>query len=131
MSHLDILLVGVSQMERTILEGFIGEGVSFSYADSPNQISQIAKQKNPKITICDAETPGVDVRKICDSLETSKPCVFLSSRDKDTERRKSLLKFKNCYLTRPYSEEQLSQAVLFATGQSGNYPGDDMILATH
>ena len=134
MSAFDVLLVGVSQMERTILEHFIGENLSYAYADSPDQVSKFTKQKKPEITICDVETPGIDAREICNSLNSeadSKPCVFLSSRDLHTERRKSLLKFKNCYLTRPYSQEQLSQAVLFASGQSSNYPDDDLVQASH
>ena len=120
MSHLDVLLVGVSQMEQTLLENFFDEDTSFSFADTANQASLIAKEKKPEVTICDAEAPGVDIRQICNDLNTNSPCVLLSSRDKDSERRKSLLKFKSCYLTRPYSQEQLTQAVSIAASHLCN-----------
>jgi len=113
-SHdIDVLLVGTDATEQYILSNFLDFTSKITHANSYHQAQNILKTKKVGITICEAEIQGLDYRTLCKEL-VEKPCVFVSSRDRDTERRKCLLKIQDCYLTRPYSLEQLLNAVSIA-----------------
>ncbi len=113
---LDILFVGdhaQNKVDHILIDNFLGEHTRVRFVDSYEQAEDEFSRQPPDITICEAELRGVDVRKICAEL-VKKACVFISSRDRDSERRKCLMKIKECYLTRPYSREQLVNAVATA-----------------
>lgn len=113
MSMLDVLFIGVSDIEQVLLENFIDNPLQVRVANNLSQVESQLQAKKPALTICDAEIPGLDIRNLCDASLFEK-CVILSSRDKHIERRKSLLQVEERYLTRPYSQEQLNQAISVA-----------------
>jgi DNA-binding response OmpR family regulator len=109
----EILFVGVDQMEASLVIQFLDITVKTEFAYSLGQAQELLSGHSYKIVICEAERRGLDVRKLFDHQDTSS-FIFLSSRDRDLEQRKSMLKIKDCYLTRPYSAEQLQKATLAA-----------------
>lgn len=113
---IDVLFVGHranNEIDHILITDFLGDKAQVRFAESYEMVEDAFEKQPPDVTICEAELRGVDVRKICDDL-VNKACVFISSRDRDSERRKCMLQVRECYLTRPYSREQLLKAVTTA-----------------
>ncbi len=121
----DILFIGNNEVDQILVEEYLRPrgGIYFS-ANSYEQVEQLLREYSPEVTICENDLYGVDIRKICIDL-LGKPCVFLSSRDRISERRKCMLQVRDCYLTRPYTEDQLIKAVSTAR----NEPFDSVAIS--
>lgn len=109
---LNLLYVGVDEVEQSLIEAFLGSPslLVATQASSYEQVQALVDQAQPDVAICEVERYGLDVRRICADL-LDKPCIFVSSRDRDIERRKCLLEYEDCYLTRPYSPQQFHHAL--------------------
>lgn len=114
---IDVLVISNNEVEQVLVEAYLQQEATVRVAATYEQAEQACRDKFPEVTICEAELRGVDIRKICNEL-IRKPCVFISSRDRDIERRKGLLQVKGCYLTRPYNREQLLDAVHTAKNET-------------
>ena len=110
----DILFVGVDEIEESLVTLFLETPARLHHASNLDEAKEAILNYQPQLLICEAERPGLDVRKLCTDNDLAN-CIFLSSRDKDLEKRKCMLKIEDCYLTRPYSQEQLLNAVDVAT----------------
>jgi DNA-binding response OmpR family regulator len=110
---LDILFVGVDELEVQLVLQFLQAENQAHFADSIEQARDLLSDTRPELVICEAERRGLDVRKLCFDQQLSS-CIFLSSRDRDLEQRKCMLKVKECYLTRPYTAAQLHIAASVA-----------------
>lgn len=106
----NILFVGIGDTEQMIVESYLGVNSKNPQVFSIAQVEDFFQEHQAEVIICEAEKRGLDVREIANGM-FNKPVVFLSSRDKDMERRKVLLKNQECYLTRPYTREALENAV--------------------
>ena len=109
MSMLEVLFVGVSDVERILVENYLDIPIHATVANNTSQARNHLQHKASCVAIFDAEVPGLDVRKLLSDGKFHQ-YIILSSRDSDIERRKSLLKSRERYLTRPYSEKQFCHA---------------------
>ncbi len=107
---MDVLFVSNNEIDEMLISGYLDTEARIRMVDTFEEVERALQEFTPSVTICEAELRGTDVRKICSEL-LEYPCVFISSRDRDSERRKCMLKLRECYLTRPYSPEQLNRAV--------------------
>lgn len=115
-NYIDYVVIGADSINQLIIENHlqdISTEPKVEFVDSYIHAEEILKSNFVGVTICEAETEGLDYRKLCKEF-TNRPCIFISSREKDEERRKCLLQYKECYLTRPYYPEQFRQAVSVA-----------------
>ncbi len=108
-----VLFIGVNDIEEEILQAYYKDDAQFYSVRNYSELLDNYEDIKPTVTICEAEMPGMDLRLFCEKL-SDVPCIFVSSRDKDIERRKCYLRIKECYLTRPYSEEQVKKALYTA-----------------
>lgn len=107
---MDIVFIGVNDTEKVQIAGYLDTSVRMQMANNYQQAEALISDTQPELVFCDVEKPELDARKLHTDGEYT-TWVFLSSRNKNRERRKSLLGIKDCYLTRPLSKEQIQKAI--------------------
>jgi len=112
--EVNALFVGVDSTERFLIEEIIGQPMHSCTVHTYNKAREVLQDKKFNIVFCEAEKKGLDAREVSNQL-SAQQCIFVSSLDSDQERRKVLLAQKACYLTRPYSANDLFHAISVAS----------------
>ena len=121
MQKLKLLIIDTDDMTELLVREFLGEQFEYQVCRNPSHVLvQIAAFK-PDLLICDAITPGEDMREVCIQISRLIPIIMLSSMNRNEERRTCYLEHTHSYLTKPYSQDDLIQSVNSALKQSNKY----------
>lgn len=109
--HLHVGVLDSDPLTHELIPAMLDEEYSFHLFSSEPQLNQYLETGSLDLIICETELEGADARKICENNDMKIPLVFISSRDRDQERRKCFYKIDEGYLTKPFTSEELHAAV--------------------
>jgi twitching motility two-component system response regulator PilH len=112
-----VLIVEDTPSEMALMSHYLREsGCMVMNATSAQEALTISAQQRPDVIVTDVVMPGMSGFELCRSLKkqpaTAKvPIVICTSKNQDIDRLWGLKQGADAYLTKPYTQEQLIQAV--------------------
>ena len=95
----------------SLISGYLKESFECKHYSTADELIKNFDTDKCTVIACDAFNSGVEGRKICSQIGTVFSIIFLSSMTKDEERRSCFLDDKHQYMTKPYSGNDLIDAV--------------------
>lgn len=118
-----VLIVEDTPSEMELMSHYLREsGCLVLNATSAQDALAIAAQQRPDVIVTDVVMPGMSGFELCRSLkkqpETANvPIVICTSKNQDIDRLWGMKQGADAYLTKPYTQEQLVQAVCAVMGR--------------
>lgn len=119
-----VLIVEDTPSEMELMSHYLREsGCMVMNATSAQQALELAAKQRPDVIVTDVVMPGMSGFELCRSLKkqpetATVPIVICTSKNQDIDRLWGMKQGADAYLTKPYTQEQLVQAVRSVMGRS-------------
>jgi len=114
MKNLILVIEDNNDIRESVAELLKLEGYQIIEADSGEMALPLIQQHQPDLIICDIVLTGIDGYEILTRVKQSKlkiPFIFSSAKAEKQDRQKASDLGVECYLTKPFAEEELLQSV--------------------
>ncbi len=117
-----ILLVEDTASERELMTGYLKEaGHLVIDASNGNEALQKLESASPDLVVTDLVMPGMSGLELCRTLKKNPktktlPIIACTSKNQELDRLWGMKQGINVYITKPYSKEEIVNAVTFVVG---------------
>jgi twitching motility two-component system response regulator PilH len=119
-----VLIVEDTPSEMELMSHYLREsGCLVMNATSAQEALAITAKQRPDVIVTDVVMPGMSGFELCRSLKkqpemATVPIIICTSKNQDIDRLWGMKQGADAYLTKPYTQEQLVQAVRSVMGRS-------------
>ncbi|MGB7084573.1 MAG: response regulator [Phormidesmis sp.] len=118
-----VLVVDDSLAELELMSGYLRQGgyTVIMATDAKEALSKAIEQK-PDVVVTDLVMPGMSGLELCRSLKShadteNLPVVACTSKTQDIDRFWAMKQGINVYITKPFTQEQITNAVKYSLSQ--------------